>query len=134
MVFSVFHPQVITMAPHLILASGSQIRATILSNAGLVVDVRKPLVDEETIKMALLQEKAPPRDIADCLAEAKARKVSQKNPEALVLGCDQVLDHQGQILSKAASSITALIKFLKSVGGPILNSFTSSTTFSMTYP
>ena len=96
------------MAPHLILASGSQIRATLLTNAGLVVSVKKPLVDEETIKMALLQENAPPRDIADCLAEAKARKVSQKMPGALVLGCDQVLDHQGQLLSKAKSPADAL--------------------------
>lgn len=41
-----------------------------------------------------------PRDIADALAEAKARKVSAKFPDALVLGCDQVAAFAGTILSK----------------------------------
>ncbi|HAC49631.1 MAG TPA: septum formation protein Maf, partial [Sulfitobacter sp.] len=41
-----------------------------------------------------------PRDIADTLAEMKARKVSEKHPGALVLGCDQVLEHRGEMLHK----------------------------------
>ena len=52
------------------------------------------------VKQALMAEAASPRDIADALAELKARKISEKNPGALVLGCDQVLDHRGQMLSK----------------------------------
>mgnify|MGYP006197077595 CR=1 FL=1 len=32
-----------------------------------------------------------PRDIADTLAEQKAARLSHRNPQALVLGCDQVL-------------------------------------------
>jgi septum formation protein len=52
------------------------------------------------IKAAMLSEGAPPRDIADTLAEMKARRVSDKPPGALVLGCDQVLDHRGTLLSK----------------------------------
>ena len=46
---------------------------------------------------------APPRDIADALAEAKALRGSAKSPGALVVGCDQVLDFEGQLLSKPAS-------------------------------
>ncbi|GIT86306.1 Maf-like protein [Roseobacter sp. OBYS 0001] len=60
------------------------------------------------VKEALLAENAPPRDIADTLAEMKARKVSDKNPGSVVLGCDQVLDHRGELLSKPADQQDAL--------------------------
>ena len=89
-----------TMPQRLVLASGSESRATMLTNAGLSFEVIKPRVDEDTAKAALLAEGASPRDIADALAELKARKISEKTPGALVLGCDQVLDHRGTILSK----------------------------------
>ena len=88
------------MSVPLILASGSEIRAQLLRQACLDFDVQKARVDEESITAALLAEEAKPRDIADALAEMKARKVSEKNPGALVLGCDQVLDFQGKLLSK----------------------------------
>ncbi|MDA7423400.1 Maf family protein [Thalassococcus lentus] len=84
----------------LILASGSEIRADLLRKAGLMIAVESPRVDEESIKNALLEEEAKPRDIADTLAEAKARKVSGKVPGALVLGCDQVLEHEFKLFSK----------------------------------
>ncbi|MEX0328234.1 MAG: nucleoside triphosphate pyrophosphatase [Ruegeria sp.] len=84
----------------IILASGSNIRAQILRNAGVAFTVQTARVDEEAAKRALLAESAPPRDIADTLAEMKARKVSDKNPEAMVIGCDQVLDFEGRLLSK----------------------------------
>lgn len=48
----------------------------------------------------MLADLALPRDIADALAEMKARRVSNKRPEALVLGCDQVLEFNGELLSK----------------------------------
>ncbi|WP_322867386.1 Maf family protein [Aquicoccus sp. G2-2] len=88
------------MARKLILASGSSIRQTLLHNAGVEFDVVIPRLDEETIKQALLAEGTKPRDIADALAEGKAAKVSNKQPEDLVLGCDQVLDFAGTLLSK----------------------------------
>jgi septum formation protein len=56
----------------------------------------------------LLAEQAPPRGIADTLAEIKSRKVSEKNPGHLVLGCDQVLDHRGSLISKPHSRDEAL--------------------------
>ena len=91
------------MTQPLILASGSDIRATLLRNAAVDFTVVKARVDEEMVREALLAENALPRDIADTLAELKARKVSEKHPEALVLGCDQVLDHRGRLLSKPQS-------------------------------
>ncbi|PPB82661.1 septum formation protein [Albidovulum inexpectatum] len=84
----------------LVLASGSAIRAQLLRNAGLAIETHPAHIDEEAIRAALQHENATPRDIADALAELKARKISDKFPGALVLGCDQVLDLDGQVLSK----------------------------------
>lgn len=90
--------------PHkLILASGSSIRRQMLERAGVDFDVRIARVDEDMIRDALVAEQAGPRDIADTLAEMKARKISDKMPGALVIGCDQVLSFEGRILSKPVS-------------------------------
>ena len=104
------------MPQPLILASGSAIRTELLSQACVAHSVQVARIDEETIKQTLLAENAPPRDIADTLAEMKARKISEKNPGALVLGCDQVLDHKGALLSKANSPEEALAQ-LQSLRG-----------------
>lgn len=84
----------------LILASGSTIRAEMLRNAGVEVETLVARVDETTIKGAMLAENARPRDIADTLAEMKARRVAMKHPETLVLGADQVLVCDGQLYDK----------------------------------
>jgi septum formation protein len=84
----------------LILASGSAIRQSLLRNAGLAFETATPRVDEESVRAALLAEGAKPRDIADALAELKATKISARHPAALVIGCDQVLDLGGTLLSK----------------------------------
>jgi len=83
-----------------ILASGSAIRAQLLRQAGVSFDVEKPRVDEEAMRTALDAEGASPRDQADALAEMKARRVSEKHPEALVLGCDQILECEGKVFAK----------------------------------
>lgn len=87
----------------LVLASGSSTRAQMLRNAGVKFSVHAARVDEEAITAALLSEAARPRDIADALAEMKARKVAGSHPEAMVIGCDQVLEFDGSILSKPSS-------------------------------
>lgn len=89
------------MSSPLILASGSEIRAQLLRNAGLDPQIFPARVDEDMMRESLLADSAPPRDVADTLAEMKALKVSDKHPGAMVLGCDQVLDHQGTLFSKA---------------------------------
>jgi septum formation protein len=88
------------MTVQIILASGSEIRASLLRNAGVPIEVQIPRVDEEMIRDALLAEDATPRDIADALAESKARKIAERNPLAWVIGCDQVLSLKGNLLSK----------------------------------
>ena len=84
----------------MILASSSLIRLQMLRAAGLTVDAIAPRVDEATIRDALVAEGAHPRDIADTLAEMKARKVAEKHSDALVLGCDQVLALDRQTFAK----------------------------------
>jgi nucleoside triphosphate pyrophosphatase len=100
----------------LILASGSQIRADLLRNAGLEFEVKVPRIDEEMTKKALIAEAATPRDIADALAEMKARRIAGKHPKAMVIGCDQVLAFDGAILSKPTDQADATSQ-LKSMRG-----------------
>lgn len=88
------------MKAPLILASGSEIRAQMLHNAGVVFDVAVARIDEEAVRQSLEVSASTPRDVADALAEMKAHKISEQFPDALVLGCDQVLDHGGTILCK----------------------------------
>jgi septum formation protein len=91
----------------IVLASTSKIRLQLLSAAGLTVEAIAPRVDEETARVALLAEGAKPRDVADALAEMKARKVSDRRPGDLVLGCDQVLELDGKVFSKPESLAAA---------------------------
>lgn len=104
------------MTVPIVLASGSEIRAQLLRNAGVPFSVQVARVDEDTAKCALVAEGAPPRDIADALAELKARKISDKTPGAMVLGCDQVLDFDGRLLSKPETPEDALAQ-LKAMRG-----------------
>lgn len=72
-----------------------------LNAAGVAVQAVPALVDEDSIKTSLAEAGAKPRDIADALAEAKARKISRKMPTALVLGCDQIcVGPDGHIFDK----------------------------------
>lgn len=91
------------MHDHLILASTSRIRSSLLTNAGVNHEVIAARIDEDSVKMALEAEDASPRDIADTLAEMKARKIDEKSVNGLVLGCDQVLSLKGKVVSKPKS-------------------------------
>jgi septum formation protein len=87
----------------LILASTSPTRLNMLRAAGLDHTAIAPRVDEATIRDALTAEGAHPRDIADALAEMKARKVAEKHPTDLVIGCDQVLALDRETFTKPES-------------------------------
>ena len=68
------------MAPPLILASRSEARATLLRQARVAFETVPAAVDEAAVKAAMLAEAAPARDIADALAELKARRVAARSP------------------------------------------------------
>ena len=84
----------------MILASTSPTRLQMLRAAGLDPTPIAPRVDEAAIRDALTAEGANPRDIADTLAEMKARKVAEKHPTDIVLGCEQVLALDRQTFAK----------------------------------
>lgn len=81
-----------------------------LTNAGLEFETAPADLDEEKI-MAENIGKTPAR-IAEILAIAKACAVSKNHFDALVIGSDQVLEHNGKILSKAASTDDARKKLV----------------------
>ncbi|MEO0622102.1 MAG: Maf family nucleotide pyrophosphatase [Pseudomonadota bacterium] len=84
----------------LILASASAARREMLEAAGVAVEAVPARVDEIAVKAAMLAEEAPPRDIADSLAELKAVRISGRYPGQLVLGADQVLVAGGRVFDK----------------------------------
>ncbi len=100
----------------LLLASASPIRRQLLEAAAIPVEALPARVDEDNIRAALEAEGAHPRDIADTLAEAKARKLAARHPERLVLGCDQVLEFDRRVWSKPETPDQALIQ-LKTLRG-----------------
>lgn len=91
----------------LILASASAARARLLRAAGVEVETHPARIDESAVKAAMLSEAAPPRDLADTLAELKACRVSGRHPGRLTLGADQVLVVEGRVLDKPASMVEA---------------------------
>jgi len=91
------------MAPPLILASASTTRLQLLQSAGLSVTARPARIDEDSLRAALAAEGASPRDMADALAEAKARKLAAADPAAVVIGCDQILALGRRVFAKPAS-------------------------------
>ena len=99
----------------LVLASKSPARAALLTGAGLAFETAAPMVDEDAVKAALLEDGVGPREIADALAELKAIRVSRKRP-GLVIGADQTLDLQGELVDKAPDIAAARAR-LKSLRG-----------------
>lgn len=95
------------MIDHVILASSSEIRLSLLRAAGLTVVAHAARIDETAITAALESEGAPPRDIADTLADMKAGKIAARFPQDLVIGCDQVLDFNRKAWGKPATPAEA---------------------------
>jgi septum formation protein len=95
------------MTRTLILASASAGRAALLRGARVPLEVVPAAVDEAAVKAGMLAEGAPARDIADALAELKARRVAGRMPERLVLGADQVLVCEGRLHDKPGDRAAA---------------------------
>lgn len=104
------------MAVPIILASGSETRADMLRRARVPFEIAIPRIDEEVVRRALEAEGAKPRDVADALAELKARRIAEKRPEAVVIGSDQVLDLNGEVLSKPETPEEAVIQLARMQG------------------
>lgn len=96
-------------APRIILASRSRARIEMLANAALPFEAIPADVDEE----ALAQGLKNPREIALKLAREKALAVAAQHPGALVVGCDQTMECEGEIIHKARDQEDAAQKLKK---------------------
>ena len=100
----------------LLLASRSKARRDMLAAAGVAFELADAALDEEEAKAGLLATGFEPRDLAEMLAEMKARGVTGP-AGTLVLGADQVLERDdGRTLSKPRSRDEALDQ-LRSLSG-----------------
>ena len=100
----------------IILASKSKVRKKILDENDILNEVKPSNVDEDIVKLSLLKEKASPEIISKSLAELKAKKVSSKYVNDLVLGADSVIDLEGELISKPNNRNEAL-EILKKLNG-----------------
>ena len=82
----------------IILASKSGVRKQILDRYGIDNEVIISNVDEDEVKKSLLMEGANPSQISKNLAEIKSIKVSNKNPNRLVLGADSVISLDNELI------------------------------------
>ncbi len=91
-------PPALPATPRLILASGSQARLAVLQAAGLPVLVQPASLDEHAVRRAARDAGWSPDAAALRLAELKAATVS--DPDALVIGADQILTCDGYWFDK----------------------------------
>jgi septum formation protein len=100
----------------LLLASRSEARRRMLEAAGVAFETADAALDEEEAKAGLLATGFEPRDLAEMLAEMKARGIAA-SAGTLVLGADQVLERDdGGMLSKPRSQAEAFDQ-LRSLSG-----------------
>ena len=92
----------------IILASKSGVRKQILDKYKIDNEVILSNVDEDEVKVSLLSEGANPLSISKNLAEIKSIKVSNKNPDRLVLGADSVISLNEELINKPSSREEAL--------------------------
>jgi len=91
--------------PRLILASASPARLSTLRDAGLDPEVVVSGVDEDAVEVT------EPSSYSLKLAQLKAVAVAANNPRSLVIGCDSVLELDGEILGKPAGAEEAVARW-----------------------
>ena len=108
----------------IILASKSGVRKDILDKYKVKNEVIVSNVDEDEIKESLLAEGANPKIISKNLAEIKSIRVSNKNPDRLVLGADSVVSLNNELINKPKSREEALL-ILKKLNNSVHNLISS---------
>ncbi len=101
----------------LVLASASPARRSTLAAAGLDVRVQVSAVDEDAV--VARAGVTDPEDVALLLARAKAEDVAARHDlpdDAVVLGCDSVLDLDGEALGKPRDAADAAARWRRMRG------------------
>jgi septum formation protein len=96
--------------PELILASASTARAALLQAAGVAFTIEPATIDEAAIKREYRDAGRDAHSCAMALAEAKGRAVATRNPEALVIGADQILVAGTEWFDKPNDLVEALVQ------------------------
>lgn len=94
----------------LVLASTSPYRRELLSRLGLAFESVAPKVDESR------HDGEAPEALVQRLAEAKARAVAVRYPDALLIGSDQVAVIDGEILGKPGTHDAAAVQLRRLSG------------------
>ncbi len=94
----------------IILASSSPYRRQLLSRLGLPFESANPAIDETRFPSEQAQT------LVKRLSEAKAQALRSAHPEALIIGSDQVAEHQGEILCKPGSRERAIAQLTATSG------------------
>jgi len=98
----------------LVLASSSSYRRALLERLGLAFSIVAPDIDES------VREGELPAAASVRLAEAKARAVAVRHPEALIIGCDQVAACDGIAVGKPRDRDDALAQLRAMRGRTII--------------
>jgi len=104
--------------PNLVLASSSKYKKTLLESLGIPFSSVDPSIDETH------QPGESPHSLSLRLAKEKAASIADKNPEALIIGCDQVAVCNNQIIGKPGSKSRAIqqLSFLQNKEATFLTS------------
>ena len=98
----------------LILGSTSPYRRELLSRLRIPFSVQSPEVDETPL------DGERPMQLAQRLALAKAKAVAEKNPNAVVIGSDQVADLNGMSLGKPGNFERAMAQLRQMSGQTVV--------------
>ena len=88
------------MTSPLILASSSPFRRILMENTGLHFQAVAADIDERAIEAPLERDGAGPDAVAIVLAKAKAKDVSDRFPDSIVIGSDQTMSLGTQVFHK----------------------------------
>jgi septum formation protein len=104
---------------HVVLASASPARLSVLRSAGLDPVVEVPDLDEGALLATLSHAGVATRvtALASAKATTVARRIADAVPEAIVIGCDSMLHIAGELVGKPADAEQARNRWRAMAGG-----------------